>query len=76
MSYVWIDGSGKTMREKTMTVDKEPTSHEDLPWWSYDGSSTYQVGVKPLRPRLGFVVHEVSAVKLCHLAKCSRIVFV
>jgi len=42
VSYVWIDGSGKTMREKTMTVDKEPTSHEDLPWWSYDGSSTYQ----------------------------------
>jgi len=30
------------MREKTMTVASEPTSHEDLPWWSYDGSSTYQ----------------------------------
>jgi len=42
VSYVWIDGSGKTMREKTMTVAKEPQSHEDLPWWAYDGSSTYQ----------------------------------
>lgn len=38
VSYVWIDGSGKTMREKTMTVGKEPKSHEDLPWWAYDGS--------------------------------------
>ena len=28
-----------------MTVAKEPQSHEDLPWWSYDGSSTYQVRV-------------------------------
>jgi len=42
VSYVWIDGSGVTMREKTMTVAKEPEAAEDLPMWSYDGSSTYQ----------------------------------
>jgi len=42
VSYVWIDGTGKTMREKTMTVAQEPKSHTDLPWWAFDGSSTYQ----------------------------------
>jgi len=42
VSYIWIDGSGKTMREKTMTVAKEPQSHEDLGDWFFDGSSTYQ----------------------------------
>ena len=30
------------MRCKTKTVDSEPSSHEDLPTWNFDGSSTYQ----------------------------------
>merc|ERR1719334_579049 len=25
-----------------MTVAEEPKSHKDLPWWAFDGSSTYQ----------------------------------
>jgi glutamine synthetase len=40
--YVWIDGSGITLRSKCKTIDKKVTSLADLPEWNYDGSSTYQ----------------------------------
>jgi len=40
--YVWIDGSGQTMRCKTKTVDKVPQQPSDLPIWNFDGSSTEQ----------------------------------
>jgi len=40
--YVWIDGSGQTLRCKTKTVYGEPQKPEDLPVWNFDGSSTGQ----------------------------------
>ena len=40
--YVWIDGSGLTLRSKAKTLTKKVTSLADLPDWNYDGSSTYQ----------------------------------
>ncbi|XP_015747763.1 PREDICTED: glutamine synthetase-like [Acropora digitifera] len=40
--YVWIDGTGESMRCKTKTVESEPSSAEDLPVWNFDGSSTFQ----------------------------------
>ena len=40
--YVWIDGTGESMRCKTKTVESEPLAPEDLPVWNFDGSSTYQ----------------------------------
>jgi len=40
--YVWIDGSGVTMRSKTKTVNFEPKEASDLPIWNFDGSSTGQ----------------------------------
>jgi glutamine synthetase len=39
--YVWIDGSGLTLRSKAKTLTKKVTSIADLPDWNYDGSSTY-----------------------------------
>lgn len=38
--YVWIDGTGQTMRCKTKSVFKEPMQLSDCPIWNFDGSST------------------------------------
>jgi len=40
VEYIWVDGSGLTIRGKTKVVEGSIKSVEDLPWWTYDGSST------------------------------------
>jgi glutamine synthetase len=37
--YLWVDGSGKTIRSKTKTIKGRVDKLEQLEWWTYDGSS-------------------------------------
>lgn len=40
--YIWIDKSGLQTRSKVRTLQSVPSHPEDIPEWSYDGSSTGQ----------------------------------
>lgn len=41
LEYIWIDGKGH-FRSKIKVTNSTITNIEDVPFWNYDGSSTYQ----------------------------------
>lgn len=46
VEYIWVGGTGLDYRSKTKVVDQAPETPDDLPVWSYDGSSTGQATTK------------------------------
>merc|ERR1711893_588682 len=42
LEYVWLDGSGITLRSKCRSVPGKVDSLDQCPEWNYDGSSCYQ----------------------------------
>ena len=45
--YIWIGGSGKDVRCKTMSLDKVPESLAQLRVWNFDGACRGPAGCPP-----------------------------
>lgn len=40
VTYVWVDGTGQSLRSKSRTFSSIPNSPKDCPEWNFCGSAT------------------------------------
>ncbi|TNN41870.1 Glutamine synthetase [Liparis tanakae] len=80
VTYIWIDGTGEGLRNKTRTLDTEPSSLDDIPEWNFDGSSTYQsegsnsdMYLSPVRMFRDPFSLDPNKLVLCEVLKYNRI---
>lgn len=80
VTYIWIDGSGEGLRNKTRTLDTEPETIADIPEWNFDGSSTDQskgsnsdMYLVPVRMFRDPFILDPNKLVLCEVLKYDRV---